>query len=110
MSITCGNRAKHNGATGTHGSVAAVKACHLDPTTFTCPDLYYVRDRFGQVYDEDGRPVISECGALAWELPDGTGATCENGHTHIRPECQGDDEWLAEREAELAEDLYAYAG
>jgi hypothetical protein len=110
MSITCGNRARHNGTTGTHATTAAVRACFLDPGTFTCPDLYYVRDRFGQVYDEDGRVVTAECGALAWELSDGTGATCENGHTHIRPEYQGDQEWLAERAAEMAEDFYAYAG
>lgn len=110
MSITCGNRERHAGTTGTHDSVAAVRACYLNPNTFTCPDLYYVRDRFGQVYGEDGRAVVRECGALAWELPDGTGATCENGHTHIRPEFQGDEDWAAEREAEMHEDALAYAG
>lgn len=107
MSITCGNRARHNGTTGTHATVAAVRACFLDPDTFTCPDLHYVRDRFGQVYDEDGRVVTAECGALAWATD--TGHTCENGHTFTRPDARTADDWAAEREAEMIEDFYAYA-
>ena len=108
MTITCANRDRHNGTTGTHDTVAAVRACHLDPNTFTCPDLHYVRDRFGQVYDEDGHPVIAECGALAWATENGH--TCENGHTFVRPEARTAQDWAAERAAEMAEDFYANAG
>lgn len=74
--ITCGNKARHAGQTGTHGSVDAVRRCHLDPGTFTCDWLIDTRQ-----VTEDGEPVIRECGALGWEIPDGI--TCENGHEHF---------------------------
>jgi hypothetical protein len=81
MAITCGNKARHNGTTGTHDSVDAVRRCHLDPETFTCGWLYEARDRYGVLRDEDGQIVVRECQALAWSIPDGI--TCERGHEHF---------------------------
>jgi hypothetical protein len=79
--ITCGNRARHAGQTGTHGTVAAVRACYLDPDTFTCGWQYEARDRYGVLRDEDGQVVILECQSLAWSIPNGI--TCESGHEHF---------------------------
>jgi hypothetical protein len=95
MTITCANKARHNGQTGTHGSVDAVRRCHLDPGTFTCTWLYKVRDRYGVITDEDGQPVIRECGALGWEIPNGI--TCESGHEH-----HFDREYTDDRDEALA--------
>lgn len=78
--ITCGNRARHAGQTGTHGTVAAVRACFLDPDTFTCGWQYEARDRY-VLRDEDGQVVILECQSLAWSIPNGI--TCESGHEHF---------------------------
>lgn len=82
MPITCGNRAKHNGTTGTH---ATVRACYLDPTTHACTWLT-------EVYTEDGLSA-AECGALAWELPGGRGWACEAGHEHITAQARHDEGW-----------------
>lgn len=93
MSITCGNRAKHNGTTGTHRTVAAVKACFLDATTFACDWQYEARDRYGVIRDEDGEIVIITCGALAWNLPGNRGWACENGHEHVTAQARRDERW-----------------
>jgi len=91
MTIRCGNRAAH-AETTYHATVESVRACHRDET-WACTWLEYERDAFGLVYDEDGRPVIRECRALAWTLPDGRGYTCERGHEHIDAEVRDREGW-----------------
>jgi hypothetical protein len=72
---------------------AEVGRQHYLADTWTCGWLYQVRDRYGVERDEDGQEVILECSGLAWELPNGRGHTCENGHEHINIETRVAERW-----------------
>lgn len=105
MAITCGNRAKHDGQTGTHTTVDLVRACYLDPNTFTCDWLVEVPAHWVEEIEDFVDAQIVECGALAWELPDNRGWTCENGHEHIRAEVRDREGWDYAEDREEAKRL-----
>lgn len=91
--ITCGNKTRHDGSTGTHGSVEAVRRCHLDPTAELCNWLVEIPAHFVPEIEDFVEAQIVECGALAWELPDRRGWTCEAGHEHIDAEVRDREGW-----------------
>jgi hypothetical protein len=75
MSITCGNRDRHQGQVGEHFTTEGVRACFLAPVTFTCGWLV---ERTYTVGDDEsgyeGYTVTEECGALAWTTDQGSEA------------------------------------
>lgn len=83
-SITCAN------CQATHQSVEGVRRCHAGETS-TCSWLYEARDRWGTLRDEDGSPIIHECGALSWDT--GRALVCENGHEHVWAEARQQERW-----------------
>ncbi|HET9144081.1 hypothetical protein [Actinophytocola sp.] len=97
--ITCGNRARHNGTTGTHATVDNVRRCYLDPDAEICNWLIEIPAHWVEEIEDIVDAQIVECGALAWELPDGRGWTCEAGHEHIHAEVRDQEGW------DYAEDL-----
>jgi hypothetical protein len=82
MSITCGNRDRHQGQVGEHFTTEGVRACFLAPVTFTCGWLV---ERTYTVGDDEsgyeGYTVTEECGALAWTTDQGW--VCDAGHEHL---------------------------
>lgn len=97
--ITCGNRARHNGTTGAHATVDNVRRCYLDQSAEICNWLIEIPAHWVEEIEDfvDARQV--ECGMLAWELPEGRGWTCEAGHEHIHAEVRDREGW------DYAEDL-----
>ncbi len=81
MAITCGNKARHDGGTGTHDTVDLVRRCYLDPETFTCGWQYLIPAHFDPRAEDFVDERVAECDGLAWTVPDGI--VCENGHEHF---------------------------
>jgi hypothetical protein len=96
MSITCGNCHE------THRSVEAVRRCYAG-TAHPCGWQWEERDRWGFVTDEDGRRIVRECKALAWD--DGRATTCEDGHEHVSAEARAAEGWDYAEDADEARRL-----
>lgn len=96
-SITCGKCAN------THQSVAAVRACHEGAEIFPCSWLIEVRDRWGVCRDEDGRPIIRECGAET--IGTETGWSCAYGHSYVDMETRHREGWDYAESREEAESM-----
>lgn len=77
--MICGNCGNH------HHAVETVRRCHNGETT-PCDWLIDTR-----TYDEDGQPIIVECGAASWV--DERAWQCERGHEHVHTEVRLREGW-----------------
>jgi len=83
--IRCGNR-DHENITY-HRDTATVRVCFSTIETWACSWLVPV------YFEEDGETGTRECGGLSWNLPNGRGYECENGHDHIYCEVRAAEGW-----------------
>lgn len=82
-------------ADGTRFAVqnTVTKEVVYDHGLWRCEWLVELRGRYGVETNEDGEPIILECGAWAWELAGERGWTCEAGHEHVRCEVRDREMW-----------------
>src|ERR1043165_1282904 len=95
-SIICGH------CKGTHLTVEGVRHCYAGDAS-TCGWLFYERDRYGIVCDEDGQQIVRECDELAWD--DGRARVCEAGHEHVWAEARAREGWEYAEDADEARRL-----
>jgi hypothetical protein len=81
--IRCGNR-KHTETTY-HIDIEDVRACFAHSETWACTWLV--------AFSLDGETHTRDCGAVSWNLAEGRGYACTNGHEHIYCDVRAAEGW-----------------